>query len=105
MRQRSGYFGSAALAVAALLLVAQPSARAFTIDNNSGTNSDGSPKFTDPDEEVQNFGRSGSGSGSGPQFFFGTQSSDQARNRWSNPATRPLSPDSSNLQGNSNYRD
>jgi len=54
---------------------------------------------------VQNFGRFGSGnsSGSGPQFFFGAQSSDQARNPWSNPAARPLSPEQLN-QGNSNYR-
>jgi hypothetical protein len=105
MKLRQAHFGLFAFAAAIALLLAQPAARAFTIDNNSGTNSDGSAKFSDPDKQVQNFGRFGSGNSdsSGSQFFFGRQSPDQARNPWSNPATRPLSPDSFN-QGNSNYR-
>ena len=93
--------GFAGFALALTMAAAAPAARAWTIDNNSGTNSDGSPKFVDPDEEVQNFGRSGAGSsrGNGLNFFFGTQSSDPSRNNWSNPVTRPLRPDSF-YQGN-----
>jgi hypothetical protein len=107
MKLLQAHFGSAAFAAAmALMLLAQPAARAFTIDNNSGNNSDGSARYVDPDEQAQNFGLFGSGnstSSSGSHFFFGTQSPDQARNPWSNPVTRPLSPDSFN-QGNGNYR-
>jgi hypothetical protein len=46
---------------AAAMLFAVPAAHAFTIDSKSMTNSDGSPKFTDPDETIEQFG-----SGSSP---------------------------------------
>ena len=41
-----------------LALLAAPAAHAFTIDDQSNTNSDGSARYTDPDERF-----SGSGSG------------------------------------------
>ena len=43
-----------------LALLAAPVAQAFTIDNQSGTNSDGSARYTDPD---QRFSNSSSGNG------------------------------------------
>ena len=45
------------LAVAMLLTVLLPvlHASAFTIDSTSGTTSDGSPRFVDPDEQVHSF--------------------------------------------------
>jgi hypothetical protein len=45
-----------AVFVAAVVLAA-PGARAFTVDTKSMNNSDGSPKFTDPDEQIERFGR------------------------------------------------
>ncbi|MEA2979319.1 MAG: hypothetical protein QOF09_1142 [Alphaproteobacteria bacterium] len=91
----------AAVAFTLTTVAVAPAARAWTIDNNSGTNFDGSPKFVDPDEQVQNFGRSGTAesNSNGPHFFFGAQPSDPSRNNWSNPVTRPLRPDSF-YQGN-----
>jgi hypothetical protein len=47
--------------LAAAMTMALPVAYAFTIDSKSNTNSDGSPKFTDPDEKVEQFGN-----GTGP---------------------------------------
>ena len=79
---------------AALVLVflAAPAARAFTFDSQSGTNFDGTPKFADPDEAVQNFGQGGSTPGqTGPTFQFGVQRPGQTDNwgnsrNWTNPA-------------------
>ena len=104
MRLHPVHLGIALVAALMLAFAAPQTASAWKLENG-GANSGTSPKFTGPDGQVQNFGRSGSGnsSGSGPQFFFGAQSSDQARNPWSNPAARPLSPEQLN-QGNSNYR-
>ena len=79
---------------AALVLVflAAPAARAFTFDSQSGTNFDGTPKFADPDEAVQNFGRGGALPGqSGPTFQFGAERSGRPSD-WTNPAMRPLGP-------------
>lgn len=45
-------------AACGLALLAAPSARAFTMDNQSNTNPDGSAKYLDPDNKF-----SGSGSG------------------------------------------
>ena len=44
--------GAAILAVA---VIAAPGARAFTFDNQGGNNSDGTPRFTDPDEGIDRF--------------------------------------------------
>jgi hypothetical protein len=78
------------------MLLAAPAARAFTIDSNSMTNSDGTPKFTDPDKAVEQFG-SGStltqpGSGT---FHFGVRPSygiDQ-RDRFNPPPGPETFPD------------
>jgi hypothetical protein len=43
-----------------LAVLAAPAARAFTMDNSSNTNADGSARYTDPDEKF-----SGSGSNNG----------------------------------------
>jgi hypothetical protein len=66
------------LAAVALVFAAVPltghSARAFTINNESATNADGTARFADPDEEVNNFGRNGFLFGqSGPSLQFGVQ--------------------------------
>jgi hypothetical protein len=55
--------------VAMVAFVAAKTAHAFTIDNQSGSNPDGSAKFVDPDEEIENF-TSGKGAvGQGKGFF------------------------------------
>jgi hypothetical protein len=50
-----------------LSVLAASAAQAFTIDNQSGTNSDGSAKYTDPDSRFSN----GGSSNSGPKYNFG----------------------------------
>lgn len=49
------YFAAFAAALAAALLAA-PAARAFTLDNQYNTNSDGSAKYVDPDAPASRFG-------------------------------------------------
>jgi hypothetical protein len=44
---------------AAAMVLAAAGAHAWTIDNNSTTNRDGSPKYVDPDEQIENFGNGG----------------------------------------------
>jgi hypothetical protein len=80
-----------------LALLAAPLAQAFTIDDQSNTNSDGSAKFSDPDSR---FSGTGTGNG-GPTVYrqgnmslqFGPQRSltDQRYNneRMFNPNGRP----------------
>ena len=89
----------AALALAVtVVMFACPRAHAFTLDNQSGNNPDGSAKYVDPDEEVENFGRSDANrSQSGLQFGFGRP--DQSRDR-GNPVMRPLGPWSFGNGGN-----
>ncbi len=55
-----------AAAAFGLGILAATAAQAFTIDNQSGTNSDGSAKYTDPDSRF-----SDGGSGNGQKFNFG----------------------------------
>jgi hypothetical protein len=105
MQMRSVHLGMA-LAAAWLLAFAAPhTASAWKLENEGGVNSGANSKFVGPDGQAQNYGRSGSSnfSSSGSQFYFGAQSSEQARNPWSNPAARPLTPEQLN-QGNGNYR-
>lgn len=45
---------AAALAIAMVSFAGAP-ARAFTFENQSATNSDGSPRFADPDNQVNGF--------------------------------------------------
>ena len=76
-----------------LVLLAAPAARAFTMDNQSNSNADGSARYTDPDARF-------SGSGDGKTVIrqgnttlqFGSgQSFDQKYNadRMFNPIGRP----------------
>jgi hypothetical protein len=44
------------LALLATMLFIAPAAQAFTIDTNSMTNGDGTAKFNDPDEAIEQFG-------------------------------------------------
>jgi len=78
-----------------LALLATPAAHAFTIDNQSNTNSDGSARYVDPDERF-----SGSGSNNGQTtiqqgnttFRFGQQGSFNQRynsNNMFDPLGRP----------------
>jgi len=70
---------AAAFAVA---ILAAPTARAFTMDNSSNTNADGTARYTDPDQQF-----SGSGSNNGQTvlkqgnatFHFGSQQSFDQR--------------------------
>ena len=83
-----------------LVLLAAPAAHAFTIDNQSNTNNDGTARYTDPDARFSGSG-SGSGSGNGQTtlqqgnttFRFGGQqgSFDQRydSNRMFDPLGRP----------------
>lgn len=82
-------------AACGLAVLAAPAAHAFTMDTQSNTNSDGSARYTDPDERL-----SGSGSGQttiqqgNATLRFGQpQSFDQRYNpnRMFNPIDRPNS--------------
>jgi hypothetical protein len=77
-----------------LALLAAPVAHAFTIDNQSGTNSDGSARYTDPDERFSN-STSGNGQtvikqGNTTLRFGGQQPFDQRydTNRMFDPLAR-----------------
>jgi hypothetical protein len=65
-------FAAVALAFAAVPLPGH-GAQAFTINTESATNADGTARFADPDEEVNNFGRNGFSlfGQSGPSVQFG----------------------------------
>lgn len=68
------HLAAAAVAIAAVALGGPP-ARAFTQENLSGTNADGSSRFADPDDQVKNFGGGAQPFGqNGPVVQFGTQS-------------------------------
>jgi hypothetical protein len=81
-------------AAAGLALLAAPAAQAFTIDNQSNTNSDGSAKYVDPDQQISRFG-TGSGTvrqgNTTFQFGPGQQSFEQRYNsdRMFRPLGRP----------------
>ena len=96
MKLRSFHFGFAALAAVLTLVFLLPqAARAFSVDSQSSTNFDGSPKFADPDEAVSNFGRGGPalGSGTGPAVQFGVQRPDLNTSQdWNSTITRPYNP-------------
>ena len=74
-----------------LALSAAPAAHAFTIDDQSNTNSDGTARYTDPDEQF-----SGSGSGQttlqqgNTTFRFGGQQGSVDQNFNSNRIFDPL---------------
>lgn len=70
------HWAAAALAIAAVT-VSGPAARAFTQENLSATNADGSSRFADPDDQVKRFGGQGMQpfGQNGPIVQFGAQSS------------------------------
>jgi hypothetical protein len=55
--------------LAMVAFVAAKTARAFTIDTQSGSNADGSAKFVDPDEELENFASGKNAIGQGKELF------------------------------------
>ena len=80
-----------------LALLAAPAEQAFTIDEQSNTNSDGSAKYVDPDQQISRFG---SGPGiirqGNTTFQFGNQRPQDERyntERMFNPLGRPGDPD------------
>ena len=83
-------FAAVALVFATVPLTGH-AARAFTIDSQSATNSDGSARFADPDEEVQNFGRGMFGQ-SGPLVQFGAPGVPDRAQGGSNWLPQPLGP-------------
>jgi hypothetical protein len=72
-------FARIRLAAVALVFATVPlaghGARAFTINTESATNADGTARYADPDDEVNNFGRNGFqfGQSGGPSVQFGVQ--------------------------------
>ena len=83
------------VAACALALLAVPKAQAFTIDDKSNTNADGSAKFSDPDSRFSSSGSNGNTVyRNGPMSLqFGTQRPGSDRNynpeRLFNPNGRP----------------
>jgi hypothetical protein len=62
MKQRHFRHGLAVLAAAfGLALLAAPLAHAFTFENESTSNPDGTSKFSDPEQQVSHFSGQGSG--------------------------------------------
>jgi hypothetical protein len=77
--------------LAAAVALAAPAAYAFTIDNKSMNNSDGSPKFSDPDEAVQQFGNGGGSRATpGGVFQFGIRPSPSQNDRFDPPGWQPF---------------
>jgi hypothetical protein len=86
---------AAFVAALSLAFLAPQAARAFTIDNQSSTNFDGSPKFADPDQAVQNFGAGGArlNNNGGPTAQFGVQRPGAGTSQnWDDTIARPYSP-------------
>jgi hypothetical protein len=79
-----------------LALVAAPAARAFTLDKAGNTNSDGSAKYTDPDDRYGDQDKSGKGTfsfGGGTTLTVGPQRSfnndfDSGKERMLSPLDR-----------------
>ncbi len=78
-----------------LVMLAAPAAHAFTMDNQSNTNSDGSARYTDPDQRLSGTTSTGQTTiqqGNGTFRFGGqTGSFDQRydNSRMFNPIPRP----------------
>lgn len=89
----------AALAAAfGLAVLAAPAAHAFTLDNQSNSNADGSAKFYDPDDRLQsrfggtNDGRTVRDGNTGLQFGTsgnGRMSDEAVKNQMFDPLGRP----------------
>jgi hypothetical protein len=93
MKPRHLHLTSLHLVIFAVAMAwAAPAAHAFTIDTKTMTNSDGTAKFSDPDERVEQF-RNGGGSTampSGGMFQFGIRPSPNQNDR---PPGSQLFPD------------
>ena len=98
MKQVPSHLSRHRLAVLAaafgLALLAAPAAYAFTIDNQSNTNSDGSARYTDPDAQFSGYGNGQSTirQGNTTIQFGGQQGSFDQRynpNRMFDPLGRP----------------
>jgi len=57
--------------VAAALVVAAPAAHAFEIDSTTMTNSDGTAKFSDPDEDLDGLATGMTATGQDGKLHFG----------------------------------
>jgi hypothetical protein len=78
-----------------LALLAAPAAHAFTMDNQSNTNSDGTAKFSDPDDRISRFGSSGSGTtlqNGSTTFQFGPLQQNSNDSRFNSDAARMFNP-------------
>ena len=76
-------------AIIALAVMAAPGARAFTFDNQAGNNSDGTPRFTDPDESVDRF--------VDPSASASSRSRRDLLDPWRNPDRLPPIPSGAQL--------
>jgi len=66
---------------AAALMLGAPAAHAFTVDTQSGNNGDGSAKFADPEDKVQDFANGGTTASQGNfSFHFSGGSSSDSLN-------------------------
>ena len=75
------YYLAAAILLVMLIPILQASA--FTMDSTSGTNSDGSSRFVDPDEQVRSFRRNARGASAGR----GRIAPIRAQNAWGHHAS------------------
>lgn len=108
------YIAFSALALA--LLFGSPAARAWTIDGQSGNNSDGTARFADPDQDLDKLtepgaGPTGTGNRAAPTVSFGIRRTDSPYSRTNPLASRRVEPpsavhgdDSHLFWGNSRYR-
>jgi hypothetical protein len=80
------------IAALACALLAAPAAHAFTMDNQSNTNSDGSARYTDPDQRFSNPKDGKSITQGNTTFRFGNERSFDQRynpNQMFDPVGRP----------------
>jgi hypothetical protein len=79
------------LVIFAAATIVAPAAHAFTVEPRGSTNPDGSPKFTDPDDTVAQFGSGGAPTQPGGNTFrfeVRPSGSDQQK-PWVNPLLAP----------------
>lgn len=110
---RFAYIAFSALALA--LLFGSPAARAWTIDGQSGNNSDGTARFADPDQDLDKptapDGPTGIGNRAAPTVSFGIRRTDSPYSHTNPFASTRVEPssavhgdDSHLFWGNSRYR-
>ena len=111
---RFPYIAFSALALA--VLFGSPAARAWTIDGQSGNNSDGNARFADPDQDVDKLtdpgaSTSGTGNPAASTVSFGVRQTDTPYSRTNAFGSTRVDPpralrgdDSHLFWGNSRYR-